>query len=545
MGVPPYISKTCKHCQYILLIVMSRILYSYADLMSDRWRFRATDHEGIHRYDVPNALYFKILFYFADTDGFISSAGLDLNEENDTEKRIKARTPAYKDPGNLGDTGEDGNCVRGEVYNNTALNYLLLNDELERAELLKSFISLLSSISNDSPWYFKELSGLEGALERKMFNPSDGFKIDEAPRQISIKCLADAYDDRIGTLLDLYRAICYSYSAKKEIVPANLRKFNMAIAVFPAPLRGITGKSGTPDNAIRIPIDNEDKYVPNLKIIELRNCEFDYNSSKSAWSTLTTEDLFHPEYTINISYADAYEKRYNEIMGRVIPDSMTIDIKGKRDDATTGYKDTDTIGQAAPIDDTQAIGIPKTVSTLLGNKNSDPDKEYWTDTDPGLNMDPYSRQAVNTSDSVTSFETQNGPISNMVDTYKKNVKKKISSLVAIPSKKKTENIHDNGTVQATGKYEYLNRMQGTGGLLGGALQDNVLGPMAELTNNVQKNISKMMEGDFDFSDNLGKVSKPNRSNQAMTTKEILPGYDKERTDLIGKLSEAASLRNNL
>lgn len=513
--------------------------------MSDRWRFRAADPKGINRYDNPNALYFKILFYFADTDGFISSAGLDLNAENDTERRIKARTPAYKDPGNIGDTGEDGNCVRGEVYNNTALNYLLLNDELERAELLKSFISLLSSISNDSPWYFKELSGLESALERKMFVPSEGFKIDEAPKQISIKCLADAYDDRIGTLLDLYRVICYSYSAKKEIIPANLRKFNMAIAVFPAPLRGITGKSGTPDNAIRIPIDNEDKYVPNLKIIELRNCEFDYNSSKSAWSTLTTEDFFHPEYTITINYTDAYETRYNEVMGKVIPDSMTIDTRGKRDNISNGYKDIDTIGQSAPIDDTMAIGIPKSSSTVSGNKNPDPNKEYWTNTDPGLNSNPYSKQAVNTSDKVTSFETQNGLISTMVNTSKKNVQKKIASITAVPSKKKTENLHDNGTVWKIGRYEYLNRMQGTGGLMGSALQDTVIGPMAELTNKVQKSISKMKEGNFDFSDNLGKVSTPSRSNQSMTSKEILPGYNKERTDLIGKLSEAASLRNNL
>jgi hypothetical protein len=75
---------------------------------------------------------------------------------------------------------------------------------------------------------------LDTALERKIITETD-FKLEDR-KSIVIKCLPDAYDNRIGTLLDLYRSICYSYTNKKEIVPANLRKFDMGIYIFNTPM---------------------------------------------------------------------------------------------------------------------------------------------------------------------------------------------------------------------------------------------------------------------------------------------------------------------
>ena len=289
--------------------MMSNIsFYSYGDLIYDRNKFRISDKVGINRFDTPNALFYKLVFYFSDESGLLGLDGINGFTDDVTK-------------------GLNGIDVKKDRIKNTAYNFLLLNDELERAEMLKNFLILLSEINTNSPWYFQEISGIDSALERKIF--SDGeLKIEDKPGQFTIKCLNDAYDDRIGTLLDLYRASCFSYQNKKEIVPRNLRKFNMGILLFSAPIRGKGGKSGDPNNRIKIPsLGDNDLYIPSTKLIEFRNCEFDYNSSKSPFGTLNTSEApFSPEYTITINFDDCYESRYNEIMQEIITDFINIDI---------------------------------------------------------------------------------------------------------------------------------------------------------------------------------------------------------------------------
>ena len=171
-----------------------------------------------------------------------------------------------------------------------------INDENERAEKLKKFIYLLSDINSQSPWYWSSISGLDAAIERKSITDKD-FKIEEERKQLSIKCLPDAYDQRIGTLLDLYRDICYSYTLKKEILPANLRKFDMGIYIFNTPIKELHGKAYDSELApikteARISSQHNDynlTYKTSSKYFEFHNCEIDYNSSKTAWGEFTNE----------------------------------------------------------------------------------------------------------------------------------------------------------------------------------------------------------------------------------------------------------------
>ena len=204
------------------------------------------DSVGPNRFDSPAALYYKIVFYFSDEHGLLGLYNVTVDNTDPSVSQAANMSASFTG------SSETPQTIKNNVFRNTAYNYLLLNDEMERAEYLKRFLILLSDISADSPWYFQEISGLDAALERKVF--SDGeFKIEDKPKSITIKCLNDSYDNRIGTLLDLYRAACFSYQNKKEIVPANLRKFNMGILVFNAPIRGKGGKSGDPNNMILIP----------------------------------------------------------------------------------------------------------------------------------------------------------------------------------------------------------------------------------------------------------------------------------------------------
>lgn len=338
---------------------MSKFFYSYTDFIKDRINFKRVDTTGPNRFDNPAALYYKIVFYFSDENGLL---GINNVTVNNTDKSVKAAVNITA-PFTGGEEGPSS--AKNNLFSNTAYNYLLLNDEIERAEYLKRFLILLSDISADSPWYFQEIGGLDAALERKVFSEGE-LKIEDKPRQITIKCLNDSYDNRIGTLLDLYRAACFSYQNKKEIVPANLRKFNMGILVFNAPIRGKGGKSGDPNNMILIPDSKATFYIPSCKLIELRNCEFDYNSAKSAFGTLnTTQDAFEPQYTITINFDDCYESRYNEIAQMVVTDFINIDIRKER---IGGF-----------YDDIDVFGVNPFGDENGELKYKDDSKEFWTD----------------------------------------------------------------------------------------------------------------------------------------------------------------------
>lgn len=505
----------------------SKFFYSYTDFVNERINFKKVDRVGLNRYDSPAALYYKLVFYFTEDSGLLglngvfsddlkryislksdlihnaqSTGNVDLDEFNriqnmiDTAdditnniKNIKGAFYGVTKPDECDTQTSDPTNIRykditKETLKNTAYNYLLLNAEYERAHLLDNFITLLSEINSSSPWYFQEITGLDAALERKMFSENE-FKIEDKPRQITIKCLHDAYDDRIGTLLDLYRAACFSYTEKKEVVPANLRKFNMGVLVFGAPMRGKGGKSGIKENRILIPDKNTDSnyYIPSAKLIELRNCEIDYNSSKSAWGTLNTStDPFSPEYTITINFDDCYESRYNEIMGSVVTDFINSDF------IFTAWGDI----HVKTINDNSALGNNKT--DILGKKEVE--KNYWTNSDYEKGADDLYSQNMdynsNTSNINIDLNVGTSMAANVLTSQWNNLKDWGKDFIQVPKIKKDDNIHDYGRVNMFGEFEYLNRLNGMGGALGNVVQQATGGA----TNFVRKEAAKLYLGNI-------------------------------------------------
>ena len=288
---------------------------SYANILKLRNQFRksGTKNGGeFNMFDSPTTKYFKILFYFhnGDSESSIGESG-----------GLLSPTWLY-------------NQKDSEMYKyNSAWSYLKMNDEQERAELLVEFVNLLSNINSESPWYFDEISGLETALERKSLTERD-FKFEEQRQKISIKCKPDSFDDRIATLLDLYRSITYSWVMKREVIPSNLRKFDMGIYIFSDPVIPI---HNAPEKRLNVTLKNnfaelrsesEDistSYKTSCKYIEFHNCEIDYNSSKTGLTSLKNSEGVSPEYTIDIYFDDCYENRYNEFMGKSFGDLIALD----------------------------------------------------------------------------------------------------------------------------------------------------------------------------------------------------------------------------
>ena len=283
---------------------MSNLL-SYASILNDRDKFRKSGTLSggeFNLLDTPSNKYFKILFYFDNGD---------VNGETLHGASSGLLAPTWK-----------LDIKENEYYlYNSAWSYLKMNYEDERADMLIDFVNLLSNINCESPWYFHELSGLDSALDRPQVSD---FKFEETRQKISIKCLSDAYDDRIATLLDLYRAIVWSWTMKREVLPSNLRKFDMGIFIFNDPVIPFHhhfNKYGSVGGQVT------SEYVTSYKYIELHNCEIDYNSSKSGIGSINQESGLQPEYTIDIFFDDCYETRYNESSMKILGDMISWDTK--------------------------------------------------------------------------------------------------------------------------------------------------------------------------------------------------------------------------
>lgn len=327
-------------------------MMSYARLIRDKNEFRGagTNHgSDFNIFDTPTLKFFKILFYFH------GRSDLESSERMSTGLLV----PAWEY--NLSDS----------TYwqSTSAWAYLKMNDENERAEKLQQFISLLSNINSESPWYFSSISGFDSALERKVV--TDG-KLDLSEvKRLQIKCLQDAMDDRIGTLLSLYRDVVWSWSMKKEILPVNLRKFDMAVYVIEAPTWFLHDDEDV--------IDGKSEFQPSYKMFEFHNCEFDYNSAKSGYSEISNQTGVQPTYTIDIMYDDCYEISYNSILMRTIGDVIATDTAytcmrgGDTMASITSKEQEDSIPQLQELQRrmTRSFGaIPQLTGAIKGDVNT-------------------------------------------------------------------------------------------------------------------------------------------------------------------------------
>lgn len=513
--------------------MISDVCYSYTDLINSRRNFIRTAREGAAEYDDPEALYFKILFGFSDEYGLLS-VPKESSKESENISNLKdqfsnkgADKPKYLD------------------FNNTAYNYLLLNGETQRAQYLQDFVYLLSNISADTPWFFQSIEGVDSALERKLFD-SDEVKLTNDKQNITIKCLGDAYDTRIATLLDLYRAACFSYQRKKEIVPRNLRKFNMYILIFGAPIYGYSGrankrisgydeKTGEPIYSesfakIKIPQGIDNAYIPNVKLIEFKNCEFSYSSAKSGYGSMSNEAPFSQQFNIDIYYDDVYEYRYNEFLQTVVTDFLKID---NGSDGIDG-------------DNKASVNMLDKEIGQLSDVTKEQGKHFWTDTNTS-NIEVLDNNVIistNEYNAKQGISRKGGFLTSQFN----NISDVVSNLISVPSISfNTENIHDNGKVNTIGKYEYLNRLSNSDGLLGGlvtttagaaiggvteTVKNAYLGNIHGLSlSNVRDYISKGLSGDA-----MGIVSSATKNkaeNSDLTSGSTkLSGYDntEEKTE---------------
>jgi hypothetical protein len=97
-----------------------------------------------------------------------------------------------------------------------------------RAKLLKTFVESLQYLQYNKPYVYQGMEGLDRAWNIATDLKDSYMGGDEA--KIGIECL-ESLDLRMTAIMDIYRKIVYDTNGRREILPANLRKFRCTVFV--------------------------------------------------------------------------------------------------------------------------------------------------------------------------------------------------------------------------------------------------------------------------------------------------------------------------
>lgn len=299
--------------------------WGYADLITERalWQKGLSSQLGERGW-----FYFKIFFEFDTQFGLLG--GVINNSEPDSTKYLSASNTAAKYLASLGK------------------NYTYIHPK-ERLAALEKFVGTLSYINCNAPWFFKSIKNLNeaGKVQLNEFSKE---------KSIEIAVSEDAIDMRLTTLLDLYKFACFDDINNKEIIPSNLRKFDMTVVVFEAPLRyfhtAIRHNNNTYDYKTLTPKNNDWSNVMSYKMFSFKNCEIHKDSLGSMIpGDISNNQPFNLGNTsIKIKYDRVYQHTMNEFdrimfgstgvyynefsaCNSLVYNKTTNDIQGKRYDA--------------------------------------------------------------------------------------------------------------------------------------------------------------------------------------------------------------------
>ena len=237
----------------------------------------------------PGHFYFKIFFNFDTSFGLLGSL---LHVDNNSFSQFST---------------------------NTAIKYLMYSsigqphrsDDIPgRMLALFKFGNLLSYISNYSPWFFKSIKNLSSADVYPLT------EIQNDKNTIEIELNPDAVDMRVTTLFDLYRYACYDRIKMKEIIPENLRKFDMDVMVFHVPLKyyntAISSKSLKKKFDYK-KLSYNMANMPSFKMYSFLGCEFDLESLGSLMPDIKNDKPgMIGETSIKINYTQVHTHTMND-----------------------------------------------------------------------------------------------------------------------------------------------------------------------------------------------------------------------------------------
>lgn len=224
--------------------------WNIKDFIYERIKFKTQGMPGstASPYNDPGLFFYKLFFNFNTGFGLFGSL-------------IKTTNNKY-----ISDDNSAWQYLTNNIMGNKfSKNYraVLLN----KRKSLETFAKLLNYLTLECPWFFKEITGLEEALQYKFNN----IVVNDSNR-LTLVFNEDAVDMRISTLINLYKDACFDYKNFKEVIPENLRKFDMSVLIFNPPIYGVNLYKDykTP----KFSSTNGDNLT--FKCIIFKNCEFEY-----------------------------------------------------------------------------------------------------------------------------------------------------------------------------------------------------------------------------------------------------------------------------
>lgn len=208
--------------------------------------------------------------------------------------------------------------------NNTAIQYLNRNfykyndNMMARKKSLIKFVRSLSYISSNAPWFFKSVKDVNNALNMNLDNLT-------AEKSIEIECSEEATDLRLLTLMDFYKYAAYDAINQKEILPENLRKFDLDVVVFQSPIRYL--QTSTRDLKGRTTVYknlNSANMTDRMsfKLFSFQGCEIDYSTLNTMLpQTFSNQAPFQSSPTFKIKYDRVYQHNQNEFAKVLFGDS--------------------------------------------------------------------------------------------------------------------------------------------------------------------------------------------------------------------------------
>lgn len=317
--------------------------WGYSDFMTERlnWQKGLSDIGG-----EPGWFYFRIFFHFNTAYGLF---GGQLNASNG--QKITNRT-----------------CAQS-FFQLWSKHYPTLDME-KRSEALTTFCNMLNNISNNTPWFFQSITGMDKANIQSLNDP---FK----DNTIEIKCLEESIDIRLSTLFEYYKYACFDYINLKEILPENLRKFDMSVVVFGVPIRyldthsKINGKEFR-SRTMRGDSSNESNKMT-MSMYTFKECEFDIeNMTEPLISDMSNQHAFqNNNISIKIKYNKVFNYKQNGFTNSAISTLGNINYTDKNNVSTDVSSRLQKIADAYQIIKTNSSGVQSVdnfVNKFISNK---------------------------------------------------------------------------------------------------------------------------------------------------------------------------------
>lgn len=124
------------------------------------------------------------------------------------------------------------NREESPLFAGPAMEYLtqVLNQDFatKHANALENFQKVLLKINKELPWFWQTISGVDAAMTYK--DLADPWWGADDPK-LEIECLEENVELTAIGLMDLYKRACYDFVRYVEVIPHNLRHFQMQVWV--------------------------------------------------------------------------------------------------------------------------------------------------------------------------------------------------------------------------------------------------------------------------------------------------------------------------